>query len=566
MSDTVIDQKRNFKMLASAVAGQPVEVVSSQEETTWSSGKVIHLADGDGSDTVVIQAALIFSGSLTSTELVTLLVRPRIRERYLLLEAVRAIHELGFVVPPTLFRTISDIKLARFPASLTESLAIARGSELLPDTPKWFGTIRPTKAIGSFAKNELIAGVKNITDNVSFLAEDQGADPSDDSLDSGRNKKDGAGMGNPIANILRRIFGSSMSDASQSSVGAGTSGITNQGVLRAESARHAPERIVQGNEVLSAGILLGKAYPEWDSRRQLYRPAWCTVLDRYAPELEDVSPFELQEDIKLRRALASLGLAHERHRRQPAGDNIDLTALIEQVVDSASGADQEPRVYEIRRKTAHDLSVLVLLDATGSGADTGEEIRVFDAQREVAASLMSSLEGLGDRVAGYAFRAWGRHNVQLMRLKGFDDRFDVGVRRRIAAINPSGFTRLGAAIRHCSDVLMNNGGTVNRLLIVVGDGLPYDDGYESGYAQGDVRRALSEALERGVACVCVTVGSATDAEIFNRTWGEIPSLRIANPQELHKDVLSTFKIALRQAIAMGRDGRRSDAPASDKVL
>ena len=109
-------------------------------------------------------------------------------------------------------------------------------------------------------------------------------------------------------------------------------------------------------------------------------------------------------DTRLRRRLAQLGLTPERHRRQTDGDGLDLTALIDFVIDRTAGHPGDARVYETRRRTAKDLGVLVLIDTSGSTGSTGPSdngTRVFDEERVLAARLTHSLEQLGVRVATY---------------------------------------------------------------------------------------------------------------------------------------------------------------------
>ncbi len=186
-------------------------------------------------------------------------------------------------------------------------------------------------------------------------------------------------------------------------------------------------------------------------------------------------------------------------------------------------------MYELKRRTAHDLGVLILLDSTGSTGESEEGRRVFDEQRALAARLTAGFDELGDRVACHGFQSWGRHAVNYLRVKGFDDRYDHAAQRRLAALEPGGFTRLGAAIRHGTHLLATKAGTSNTLLVVVGDGLPYDDGYEQRYAQEDCRRALREAVIAGVGCACVSVRSATEPEVIERVWGNVPAPRARGP-------------------------------------
>ena len=93
----------------------------------------------------------------------------------------------------------------------------------------------------------------------------------------------------------------------------------------------------EGVEVqIDWGPPIGRLYPEWDWQKRRYRPDWCAVTE-YDPRPEEEPRLDPGEDRELRRELARLGLAHERHRRQDEGDVLDLTALIELVVDRGVG-------------------------------------------------------------------------------------------------------------------------------------------------------------------------------------------------------------------------------------
>ena len=62
-------------------------------------------------------------------------------------------------------------------------------------------------------------------------------------------------------------------------------------------------------------------------------------------------------------------------------------------------------------------------------------------------------------------------------------------------------------------------GTPNRLLLVLSDGFPYDDGYEGRYAEADADKALEELRMDGVACLCLSIGAATPTDALERVFG-----------------------------------------------
>jgi nitric oxide reductase activation protein len=98
---------------------------------------------------------------------------------------------------------------------------------------------------------------------------------------------------------------------------------------------------------------------------------------------------------------------------------------------------------------------------------------VFEEERRLAADLTASLERLGDRVGTYGFYSRGKDAVRFLRIKEFDARFDCAAKCRLGSVQPSGFTRLGAAMRHGAYVLESRALAKNMILLAIGDGLPY---------------------------------------------------------------------------------------------
>jgi nitric oxide reductase NorD protein len=96
-------------------------------------------------------------------------------------------------------------------------------------------------------------------------------------------------------------------------------------------------------------------------------------------------------------------------------------------------------------------------------------------------------------------------------------------------------------------VLEGRGGTPRRLLVVLSDGLAYDHGYERFYGAADARRALAEARQRGTACLCLTIGAATDVEELRRVFGSAAHATIPQLEQLSQVIGPLFRSALRSA-------------------
>ena len=294
----------------------------------------------------------------------------------------------------------------------------------------------------------------------------------------------------------------------------------------------------------------GALYPEWDVHNNRYRPEWCRVIDFPLTVAADVSAAGVPHDDVLRRRLSRVGLGPKVLRGRADGDDLDIEALIDLFVDLRSGYSPPEHIYLERRKLARNLGVLILLDASGSATDTDPDgLAVHDHQRRAAATLAVTLEELGDRVAVYAFRSHGRHAVHLPAIKTFGQRFGAVGRARLNQLQPSGYTRLGAGIRGAGEILKTEAGTPNRLLVVLSDGFPYDDGYEGRYAEADAHKALEELRTDGVACLCLSIGASTATDALERVFGSAGHASAATLADLSPRMDELFLSSLRELAA-----------------
>jgi Mg-chelatase subunit ChlD len=553
----------HFALLARSVAGRPVAVLGGVADRSFTDGESIFLADElperELVAALVVQASLLAAGSLDPRIMARITGRRSLRLKYLTLEAARAAAQLGYLLPARTVAMIGEVWDGPVPESAQESLAWAgQPRRKVPEAPEWLGTIKPIRLLRSNPAGAGGAPTDKDREGTSWEEELRELDDEEESERSRILELFSAPIRNPLASMMQKFFGMGRTPG-EGGGGAELPVGGRQAGPVGDKAKQA--QMPAGFSLELSATPIGYRYPEWDFRKGVYREDHCAVAE-FDPPPPDPVDGELEpidaRDLRLRKELARLGLSHERHRRQHEGDVIDLTALIELFVDRAAGHAGDPRVYEVKRRTAHDLGVLVLLDATGSTGESAEGRRVFDGQRLLAARLTSALDELGDRVATYGFYSRGREAVRFLRVKDFDDRYDHAAQRRLESLTPGGYTRLGAAIRHATHLLIKRAGTAQMLLVLVGDGLPYEDGYEHRYAQADSRRALFEAVAQGVGVACVSVRSSTEEEVLERVWGEVPHRRLEDANELARHVRPLFSEALKRASATRR--RIGDSP------
>lgn len=538
-----------FSLLAHAAARRRIAVAALAGGPAYTDGEVLYvpmLPEPQLQACLIAQAGLLAVGSFDARIMVRIAGRPALARRYLLLEAQRAVNTLRDTIPARVSDEIAALHAGPVSASPAESLARAMDRRVqIPEAPTWLGTIkpltmlwaRPPRAEPDENPEELSAPVDAVAD-VPDLA------------DRSRTLELLSMPVPRLAPIVKKVFGigaaptENVSGGKELRIGGRNSHAPGPKTRKTGGTTRAP--------VDARSVPVGYRYPEWDLYRGRYRPDWCTVteVDPSRASAEKVTP--PTADPSLRRELAQLGLTHQRHRHQADGDELDVTALVDLVVARAHGTDEDPRVYESRRRTARDLGVLVLLDTTGStGAATSGQ-RVFDLQRDVAARLTAALDELGYRVALYGFFSQGRDAVRYLRIKSFDDRYDHSCRRRLASLSPGGFTRLGAAIRHGIHILLTRAGTSKLLLVVIGDGRPYENGYEDHHAEHDSRMALQESVAKGVGCVCLNVGPSANTDVLERVWGEFSHRHLEDASSLARHVRPLFSEAVRAAGASKR--------------
>jgi nitric oxide reductase NorD protein len=561
-----------FKLLARAVAGRPVAVLSGAGERSFTDGEAIYVSELPDElllAAVTAQAALLANGSLDPWVMARIAGRRQLRLKYLTLESVRAASQLQHILPARIAFMLAGLYDRGVPRTARESYEWAmQPRRKVPEAPAWLGTVKPIKVLRA---NPGIGGAPTDKDLSGESQPEQELRELDDEEESERSRileLFSAPIRNPLANMIQKFFGMGRTPSEGGGGGqelpVGGRSVGPVGPNAKQTT--APVQLSMG---LNA-IPIGYRYPEWDFRKGAYKLDHCAVAEFDPPAPEPDAELVNSRDLKLRRQLARLGLSYQRHRREHEGDVLDLTSLVDLFVDRASGVEGDPRVYESKRRTAHDLGVLVLLDATGSTGESAEGRRVFDEQRLLAAKLTAALDELGDRVATYGFYSRGREAVRFLRVKDYDDRFDHAAARRLAGLTPGGYTRLGAAIRHATFLVSRKAGTSRQLLVVVGDGLPYEDGYEHRYAQEDSRRALEEAVAQGVGCACVSVRSSTEDEVLERVWGSVPHRRLEDAGSLAKHVRPLFGEALKTAAAMhrptGSRARDEDARGRNRLL
>jgi nitric oxide reductase NorD protein len=255
----------------------------------------------------------------------------------------------------------------------------------------------------------------------------------------------------------------------------------------------------------------GIVYPEWDHRLAAYRERGAVVWPALAPGgsgawVEDVLARHGALVRRVRRRFEGLRPRRRRVDRQDDGPDLDLAAYVAAFADWRAGQTVDDRLYAAARPARRDLVLALLVDVSAStdGWIAGGR-RIVDVEKESLIVLLEALDALGDCHAALAFSGEGARGVRVSTVKDFAEPVGADVRRRVAALEPDGYTRTGAAIRHASALLARQPAR-HRLLLLLTDGKPNDvDQYPGRYGIQDTRQAVAEARLQGLVPFCLTV-------------------------------------------------------------
>jgi hypothetical protein len=534
-------------LLASAVAGRSLQVEAAEPGApAWTDGATVFVAPDSPSALVAVtaQAALLGAGSLDSEVLRVLRRRPNLVSRYLAVEAQRALlaHEQ---LLPVVVRSLLDLDLATRSSSPAHSFELALAGVAPEAAPAAFGTIRPGQVQVGDRADDADPVVRQYVPRRGAWSELEALE-DEDAAGPVADLSSPVGGSGALGRLLARLFGQARASGSGPAGADAPTRWSGRGrptgsVLSVSSARQLSLQDVP------LGDVGGRRYPEWDGRQRRYKPDWCTVVER-APSDAELQPCDVPRSQSLRRPLGRLGMEFERRHRQLDGDALDVDAVVEAWAELAAGAPAHEALYIDSVRRRRDLSVLVLLDVSGSAGEPGSLGRsVHEHQRDVAGALVAALDGLGDRVALYGFRSQGRGAVSVIPVKRFGDRLDELVFERLGGMAPGAYTRLGAAIRHGAWLLDDQAGTARRLLVVVSDGFAYDHGYERAYGEADARMALAEVRRGGIGCLCLSVGTRTDPAALQRVFGTAAHAAVPGLAQLPWIVGPLFRSALGAA-------------------
>ncbi|MGV0849025.1 MorD protein [Mycolicibacterium phlei] len=283
-----------------------------------------------------------------------------------------------------------------------------------------------------------------------------------------------------------------------------------------------PSRPQDNDLDITPGHRPGIPYPEWNAWTKSFMRDHVAVLERPHPS-ENRRPGAVSADLRK-------WFEEHTHRamknRLEDGSDLDVEQYVSHYIDLATGEAIEPRIFRELLPSSRDVTTALLLDGSSSlGVHGG---RIFKLELACADALSRAMTHARERHGIFVFTGNTRHRVEVSCLKDFTDRRFVPPSR--LGLTAGGYTRLGAPLRHLTSRLLDQQ-SERRLLIVIGDGLISDEGYEGRYAWADAAHAVDEAAEAGVSIYYIGVGP-TRVDPLPEVFGPRRSQRIRRVEDL----------------------------------
>lgn len=256
------------------------------------------------------------------------------------------------------------------------------------------------------------------------------------------------------------------------------------------------------------------SYDEWDFGMRAYKKNWCKVFIEntaknvspedasvYVAEVRRRNSRQLRE---LRRQFEEFTYVRRWRSRQPDGPEIDLDAIVDRYAALKSGHSANRFLYLSQRPRERDFATLVLLDSSLSTDSWMRNRRVMDVLKESVLVLGDVIAEYQDRLAIGAFYSNTRQDCRYVEVKGFDENW-THCHPKLVGLHPTGYTRIGPALRHGTE-LLSRVTARKKLLLLISDGKPTDyDRYEGKYGIEDIRQAIREGAAQNITVKALAI-------------------------------------------------------------
>ena len=285
-------------------------------------------------------------------------------------------------------------------------------------------------------------------------------------------------------------------------------------------------------------------YDEWDFSKRVYKEDFCKVYPKSQQKTDsnyykNTITKNASTLMGLRKMLTNVNNKMQQQRRQTQGDEFDIDAITDLYVDVHSQRTPSEKIYISNRKKEKDLSILILLDISLSSDGYAAGNRVIDVEKDVSILFGEILNEFNIDFSIDSFYSKTRNFSTYLTLKDFDESWNLA-KHKIGAVEPNGYTRIGAALRHAGERL-DKRSTKNKWVILISDGKPNDyDKYEGKYGINDVKQALRELNGRNINSYALAI-EAEAKYYLPQMFGQNHYQILTTPVELLQSLVKLYE-------------------------
>ena len=285
-------------------------------------------------------------------------------------------------------------------------------------------------------------------------------------------------------------------------------------------------------------------YDEWDFNKRSYKENFCkvypkTLLKTNIPYYKKTLAENNSTLAGLRKMLSTVNNKYQQQRRQTQGEEFDIDAITDLFVDVNSGHTPSEKIYLSKRKKEKDLSILLLLDISLSSDAYAAGNRVIDVEKQVSILFGEILDEFNIDFSIDCFYSKTRNHSTYLTIKDFDEPWNKA-KFKVGSVEPNGYTRIGAALRH-SGAMLDKRNTKNKWVILISDGKPNDyDRYEGKYGINDVKQALRELNRKQINSYALAI-EAQAKYYLPQMFGQNHYQILTTPVELLESLVKLYE-------------------------
>ncbi len=243
-------------------------------------------------------------------------------------------------------------------------------------------------------------------------------------------------------------------------------------------------------------------YDEWDQKKRKYNKNYVKVYPKFFKEMNEnfylKTINKYKNDIhKLKKIINNFYNKITIINKQFDGIDVDYDSYVDYFCDLSSKRTPDERIYQNKRLKNTNYSIVLLLDQSLSTDGYVENHRIIDLEKEALIVLGDVSKDIPIYISIAGFYSITRNQIYFNLIKDFKEPWENAF-KKIGAIQPQGYTRIGAAIRHANS-LLNQFSYAQKWIILLSDGKPNDyDKYEGKYGIYDIQQAIREGRKNQI--------------------------------------------------------------------